>query len=374
MITSYDIRQRIKLCLFGLVVFMLNSCDQRFANAPIFEAGNRPVTISKELLAGTVNTKTFELEDAIQYLRFHETQNWQDLSAKEINKWSELYNQSAEVLELVSDYYRTNDDLEKALHFNQLAEEKGAAGVDFYKKRAYLYKALGEYELAIDYINKAVRINGSDPDTYLTKGKVYLSMGDSLSALSNMQRAFANDSTRLDIGVDLAHLFVKAGQDLNAKMMIDYLVAQDYMSTALTHLLVRLYRRKGQDEDANRLLRNLLNNGGTAAGVSLVNYFREQNLLDSMILYSTTVLEQDTANLSAMEAKAYSFDRKGYYTSALIYYNQMLAIDSLNEEALEGIRKVNGKIAYLRKLREQKEAIPTFDFAAPIKRNNNIDE
>lgn len=374
MITSKYHKWRPNNYLIGSVIIILFACDQRFANTPVYEVGSGIKQFDHVLLSETLSTEEFDQDDAIQYLTYHENQGWEIITRQEIEHWSEQYKHSAEVLELVSDYYRANDDLENALHFNDLAEKNGASSIGFYKKRANIYAALGEHGLAIDYINKAVAINGSDPDTYLTKGKVYLKLGDSLSALSNMQRAFTNDSSRLDIGVDLAHLYVSAGADETAQEMINYLIERDHMSNELSYLLVRLYRRRGEDERANSLLAGLLEHGKADAGITLVDHFRSQNSLDSIIHYATKVLEIDTLNLAAMEAKAFSFDRKGYFTSALIYYNQMLEIDSLNEEALEGIRKVNGKIAYLRKLREQREAIPTFDFAAPIKRNNLIDE
>lgn len=360
----------VRSWLLGLLLFILFGCDQRFGTERQPAASVRVEAAEVSVLLTERESRSLDTHGVIQYLKLHEQTQWSQISEEEINDWVVKFDQHPEVLELISDYYLNQENLDLAYLYNSMAETYGAKSADFYKKRAKIHAAMEKYGLAIDYINKAVMINGSDPDVYLSKGDIYLSLKDSASALSYREQAFAQDSSRLDIAKDLAYLFAGASKEARSHELASWLIGQDYEVNDMVDLKATLYRKSGQHALANLLLKTLLDSGYTTAGHALVKHFRQINQHDSIIYYATKVLQQDTINLSAMGAKAYSFDAKGYFSSALIYYNQMLNIDSLNEEALEGIRKVNGKIAYLRKLREQREAIPTFDFAAPKNETN----
>lgn len=365
------VRSWFNLALVVLLqINLLSSCDQRFSASPLHDANYRTELPLESIVLTEAEVSEFDADDLIQYLKLHEQNNWIDTSEREMIGWLEKFENQIEVLELISDFYLSRDRIERALFYNTQAEEHGANSTEFYKKRAKIHMALGQYELAIDYINKAVTINGNDPDTYLSKGDVYMRLGDSASALQYKEQAFVRDSSRLDIAADLAHLYASTGENPKAMIISNMLIGKNYQLKEMTYLNVELFRLAGQDLEANKLLKTLLNSNEVRAGMDLIDYFQQQNRYDSIVHYATKVLEFDSLNLLAMEAKAMTFDKKGYFTSALIYYHQMLGIDSLNKEALEGIRKVNGKIAYLRKLREQREAIPTFDFASPKKETN----
>ncbi|MEO9967185.1 MAG: tetratricopeptide repeat protein [Reichenbachiella sp.] len=370
-------RLRLGFCNYSLLLLIVvlgtQSCNGRFGAYPLTEKPLTTLVSDSGTLPEVKRARDMDVNDVIQYLNLHEESSWIHTTEAELISLVNEFDDSPEIHELVADYYLTIGNVEEALVYNTKAEERGARSTEFYKKRAEVFAALGQYGLAIDYLNKAVKINGNDPDIYLSKGEVYLNMGDSISSLQYKSHAFIQDSSRLDIAADLAYLYARHDELDKSRNLIDLLIASDYRPKEMKKLDASLYRRKGQMDQANAIYKSLLDSGDTAAGVVLIDHFKQQNLHDSIVHYSTLLLEQDSSNLFALEAKAISFDYKGYYTSALIYYNQMLDIDSLNQEAHEGIRKVKGKIAYLRKLKEQKEAIPNFDFLAP-KRNELIDE
>ena len=56
-----------------------------------------------------------------------------------------------------------------------------------------------------------------------------------------------------------------------------------------------------------------------------------------------------------MLTKARVYDRRTYYSSALKSYQAILAIDSTYTPALEELEKLNGKIAYLQRIRKSRE-------------------
>lgn len=363
--------KRNGLCIAFLALSLgFQSCEKRFGKTLVSDWDSYAETPEESTLISSDQLNEFSTDELIQYLKIHEKAHWANAAENEILKSLELSGENAEVLELISDFYLTRGSLEEALKYNTEAENNGASSTEFYKKRARIYADLGQYGLAVDYINKAVMINGNDPDIYLTKGEVYMKLGDSTSALQYKEQAFRNDSSRQDIAADLAYLYASTKQHENAHHFADLLIANGYNVSEMNELKVEVLRKELKFQEANRLLKKMLDSGQVEAGIALIDYFEKQSEYDSTIFYAMQVLDKDSLNMRALEAKAFSFDHKGYFTSSLMYYNQMLAIDSLNEEAREGIRKVNGKIAYLRKLRERREAIPTFDFASPRKETN----
>ncbi|UXX78693.1 hypothetical protein N7E81_15135 [Reichenbachiella carrageenanivorans] len=356
--------------LFACCITLLcQGCEKRFGNVPVQQMDAKIAPPSESVQVSGKQLSSFDINELIQYLQVHEQAEWKNTSEEELLDWLSQYQKNAELLELVSDFYLDKKDLAKALHYNSMAEDYGANTTEFYKKRASIYAALGRNGLAIDYINKAVMINGNDPDIYLLKGEVYLSLGDSISALKYKLQAFQQDSSRLDIARDLAFLYAYARNYDQSRTLVTLLYDSDYETAEINFLNVELYREEHKNQEANQLLGEMLLTGNMVAGDSLIRHFEQQAMYDSMIFYATQMLAQDSLNVGALKAKAVSFDHKGYYASALQYYQYILAVDSLNEEGLEGVRKVKGKIAYLRKLRERREAIPTFDFASPNTRN-----
>ncbi|WP_422359116.1 tetratricopeptide repeat protein [Reichenbachiella sp.] len=359
---------RLRLIHVVLSCCLIGSCNQRIGKEPIPKLGAFNESLDESALISEKSLSSLELNELIQYLKLHEQAGWSDINEGEIAACLVTFKNNAELYELVSDFYLIRGDLDQALLYTSKAEDGGANSAEFFKKKANVHMTLGEYGLAIDYLNKAVQVNSNDPDIYLLKGEVYMKLEDSISALKYKEQAFVHDSSRNNIAFDLAHIYASINQKEKSHSMVDYLIEQSYKKDELYFLKVKLLREEGRQQAANQLLSVMLNEGNLGAGEQLVAYFMQQNLYDSAIQYSTEVLYKDSLNMSALGAKAMSFDHKGYFTSALMYYNQMLAVDSLNKEAIEGVRKVNGKIAYLRKLREQREAIPTFDFATEKKK------
>ena len=361
-------------CLVAIYAIMasalLGSCDQRIGKNAIPISLIQNSVLNESFLTLDHDLTSLEIDELIQYLKLHEETGWQGFDENEIVLCLETFKGNSELYELVSDFYLAYGSIEKALLYTSEAEANGANSAEFFKKKANVYMAIKEYGLAIDYLNKAVQINSNDPDIYLLKGDVYLKLKDSISALKYKEQAFFHDSSRLDIAFDMAYIYASENRNGEAYRLVNYLIDQSYKVEALEFLTVDLLRKEGKQEEANKKLSSLLNEGIVSAGEQLLTYFMHQKMYDSAIHYSTKILNRDSLNIRALEAKAVSFDSKGYFASASMYYNQMLAIDSLNKEAIEGVRKVNGKIAYLRKLRERREAIPTFDFATEKKETN----
>ena len=92
---------------------------------------------------------------------------------------------------------------------------------------------------------------------------------------------------------------------------------------------------------------------------------------DSVIYSMNFVTQVDSLFLPALLFTARAYDKKGFYTSSIGQYLKILSVDSTYEDAKSEWEKVSAKRAYLQKLKEEKESIPTFDFFVPKKSNTN---
>lgn len=354
-------------CVSLLVMLILSRCESRFSQ---FQLESSVHTIDAIGYLGK-NVSQYSLDEAVKWLLLHNERGWKEVLSAEMSQVISKFPRSMDVNLYAAAYYLSVDSSNMALNFNKKAERLGANSVFFYKNRSRIYSAIGEFELAIDYINKAVIINSKDPEIYLSKGEVYLNLGDSLSALSYMVQAFESDQNRLDIAMNLAYLYVASRQYKKAEELIIQLSKDSTLLPALNYLTINIKIKQEDTYAANILRSNMLDDGDVKAGMQLLTYYTNEANYDSVIYVSTKILEVDSLNMEAIVSKADSFDKKGYYSSALMYYEQALAIDSLHEEAGIGWRKIKGKIAYLRKLKERREAIPDIDFSGWTKKTIN---
>ncbi|MBU2913141.1 tetratricopeptide repeat protein [Reichenbachiella agariperforans] len=302
-------------------------------------------------------------EFVIQYLLQEKRKHWDGVSPRVARKLTEQLGTEPYICFLLAEYYFDQREYDLALQQLNTPVE-GMPELEVYDLKSKIYNRLGAYDLAIDQINNAILINSSNSTLFDQKANIYLHMKDSLSALTYYKQAWSLDQSKLDIPVKVARLYAEQGELEEAISWLDR-VDIDQSSPEVRAVKIKIYRSQGMDLEANAILKGQLDKGDLSSGKELVNFFKARHKADSVLHYASVILEQDSVNRDAMMDKAEMYDLKGYFSSSIQYYEQVLEIDSLDQEAIEGVRKVNGKIAYLRKIRERKESIPTFDIASP---------
>ncbi|PIB34959.1 hypothetical protein BFP72_05910 [Reichenbachiella sp. 5M10] len=339
-------------------VLFFSACSQKYGRYPI-EAMTEVGSFNDQVL---FDEDVVDLggEALVQSLLQSRKYSWANFSLSDAKKVAQRQGESAYVSFLLADYYYHMGQYDKALSLLETegVDELPQLQVDDLK--AQIYSEIGEYAMAIDLINSAILINRGSARLYGQKAEVYLKMSDSLSAIAYYEKAWELDSTAVDVPLRMAQLYAGVKEFDRAIAWLDRVKVDNL---EVKKVKIETLRSQGNDARANVLLAEMLATGDLQSGEELMAYFTEVRQLDSVLYYSTRILERDSTNLPALFGKAEVFDTKGYFSSSLRYYESVLEIDSLNEEALDGVRKVNGKIAYLRKIKEQKESIPSFDFA-----------
>jgi tetratricopeptide (TPR) repeat protein len=90
-------------------------------------------------------------------------------------------------------------------------------------KLAELYFLVKQYQLALDYSNKALKINDNLAQAYYLKGNIYKESGDTTRAISSMETAVEQDSKFENAFVDLGLIYAARKNP----------IAMDYYNNAL---------------------------------------------------------------------------------------------------------------------------------------------
>ncbi len=346
-------------------IILLTACQNRYSQHYLPDQGELQDKAGVAFFAGDERLDNDVAK--VRYLIELKQNEWKNVGQEEIAELAVGLDQSVESCQLLAEYYASIDELGLAQSWSAQAEKLGANSTGFYKTLSEIHSLSGRHDLAIDYINKAILINRNDAEMYEQKGNIYLHYGDTLSGIEYLERAFYLNPNNENLSIDIAGIYIAQGKTAKAEK---WLLSLEEVSTARhARLLGQLYLQTGRNAEALVYLNSGFEKGMLIAGEDIIYYYKGMNNVDSTLYQANRVLEIDSTNAVANNAKAYCFDKKGYYNSSIQYYEKVLARDSLNQEAHDGIEKVKGKIAYLRQLKERREAIPVFDLAIPKKKS-----
>ena len=365
-------RPHFYLIIFCLILtFLLESCRYETSLSQLHEQANGESKSFADFFES--NQHTEDGDWIVKYLREVQKHEWQGIDREKLLEVVVNAPESKEISLLAAEYFIFEKDIENAWLWVRRAESQGANSAQFFKTVSLVHSLTGRYDLAIDYINRAILVNRNDPSMYENKGSIYLQYGDTISGIEYLRRAYSQDSSNHHLSLRVAELNMRMGNIPEAEKWLES-IGESERNMNHQILLAQIYYQSERELEALALFKSSLQMGQIEAGEYLIKYFRASSNVDSVLFYSNQVLDLDSMNLMALNAKAASFDEKGYFNSAVQYYETVLGYDSLHQEARQGLDKVNGKIAYLRQLKERREAIPVFDLAVPKKKSNLTNE
>lgn len=361
--------------VLALALFILcSSCGERFSLYPIPNADQNPIDTKKEVgrfLDKSLSENPDNVDIAIQKLRYLKEEGWVSDSRVFVDRYLEKDSLNQVLHELAADFYISRNMLGTALRQANAAEALGANSPDFYDMKAVLFSRLGKYKEAIDYINKAILLNRSDYSAYYTKGKIYLTLKDTLSALKFMETSLEYNRDDHELLYEISDIYEGKKDYTQAMQLIDRAIQEKPSMESLQIKKASIQLSSGAATEGKRTLKSTfhMNESHMESGYKLAKLYFDEGIYDSTILIANSLIGRDSIALEALLLKARSFNKKYFYNNAVQNYKMLLAIDSTNQEAREEMRKVNGKIAYLRKLKETRASMPVFDLVSPKKNN-----
>ena len=348
-----------KLLFLGLAILVVCACQRKDLSYPLVEVPNpntdfyeSAITEVERRVQSNPNNPDAHFKKAIYLEALGDSEG--SLAAIRqaitLDATPEYLMKEAELLMILEDY-------ESALNSVSRAQLLGGDYPDLWHLLARLNYRQGAFELALTQVDKALQKHPKGTQYHLIKGQTQWVLHDTLGAISSLQKAKEHEDVRYQALKELVALNKAAG---------DYESAFEYL----------LQNRQEQKGDLNLIFvqgQLLKETAQFDSALSVFNYlskfdssdfrpFFESSLIhfdvrryDSALYYSDKVLALKPDHLPAMLTKARVYDRRTYYSSALKSYQAILAIDSTYTPAAEELEKLNGKIAYLQRIRQSRE-------------------
>lgn len=107
---------------------------------------------------------------------------------------------------LIDAYYAQNNT-RLAKESLEIVEKKFPDNPDALLKLSELYFLVRQYQKAIDYVNKALKINDRSAKAYYLKGSIYRESGDTTRAVSSLETAIEQDGKFENAFIDLGVMY-----------------------------------------------------------------------------------------------------------------------------------------------------------------------
>jgi len=363
--------QRASLGLILLSVMCMMGCSSPQASLPIADSPNPDKAYYSELLA-LVEDKVQDDPDnlglRVKLASYHQTLEWPEVANANIDAILRMAPKDPEVMVLVADYYIHRNDFERSWIYAQQADRLGSVHPSLSLIKSKYHYSRRNYSEAARYLNHYFDTGGKLPEAFLVAAELDLQKKDTTKALSILERGVAANPGHRSMTRLLVTLFEQRSQLTELVALLeDYGKVTDDYSTYRGELLGAYF--KGADYDKAS---SFAENWPEPSENGLFEYgslMLESSMSDSVFWYADRMIQQDSLSVPGRLLKARYFNRRGRMGDAYNFYTSALALDSTNQIALEERGIVAGKIAYLRKLREQQAAMPVFDLT-PKKSDN----
>ncbi|MEQ8532533.1 MAG: hypothetical protein RIB86_11810 [Imperialibacter sp.] len=363
--------QRTSLGLILFSVVCMVGCSSPPASLPIADSPNPDKAYYSELLA-LVEDKVLEDPDnlglRVKLASYHQTLEWPEMANANIEAILRMAPKNPEVMVLVADYYIHRNDFERSWIYAQQADRLGSVHPSLSLIKSKYHYSRRNYSEAARYLNHYFDTGGKLPEAFLVAAELDLQKKDTTKALSVLEKGVAANPGHKSMTRLLVTLHEQRSQLTELVAVLEgYAEVTDDHRTYRAELLDAYFKAAdyGKASGFAASWPEPSENGLFQYGSLML----ESSMIDSAFWYAERMIQQDSLSVSGRLLKARYFNRKGRMGDAYNFYTSALALDSTNQIALEERGIVAGKIAYLRKLREQQAAMPVFDLA-PKKSDN----
>lgn len=268
----------------------------------------------------------------------------------------------AELLEKTGDY-------QTALARVSRAQILGGDYPDLWHLMAKLNYLAGNPETALIEINQAIQKYPEGHAYYCTRGKIEWALNDTLSALESFSRSVNSLDTRYESLKYLAMINIATGNPDKAFEYMDQNLETHVDDRDVLLEKGKLLIATAQYDSALQIFHQLRDMDTTDLEPlyesSITHYHKRW--YDSTLYYTGKALELNSRHLPSMLMEARVYDRRTYYGTSIRKYQEILAIDSTYLPAVEELAKLKGKIAYLQKIRQEREANSQVEVISPTK-------
>lgn len=288
-------------------------------------------------------------------LSYYEKLDWPPEADKSVERAKLVLELEPIVAKKYADFYVKNDQFEALLNLRDELGERYETPDWMWHYQINAANKVGRFEEAIVLL-RSFFTSPRSKDDHFFGGKEYLVAGDSLLGLYHLQQVkkeMQDNSNFVRVYVPLAYHNGAYNEVLN--------VINDYddktVDITLPYKALSLYAL-GESDEAKKLLWSIPVKANLE---TLHTWYLNEQRLDSSVMCLERILVTNPNDLDVLLRKGKIDDRRGWVYRAASAFNQILEIDSTHVEAKESLELVNRKIAYLRRIREADQDIPTIN-------------
>ena len=284
----------------------------------------------------------------------------------DIQKSLELNPTYEEAYLLQSQIYFKQGKFEKCISAALQAELRGLRNYELYQLLAKAYLEENEVENAQKSIQRLLDFNKSAENLSL-KGDIYLELKDTAVSINSYESAIEANELLVKPYRALYAIYEKSDLD-KSEMYLDKYLTIDSSQADFLVLKGDILAKRGAYDSAIYLYE--MANVGILPDKDVINklakYYYEMDSLKVAQKWLRRSLQLDSiSNRQAMLLMARSLDRARLYEESKEYYASLIQIDSTDVIANEELNKLNRKIAYLWRLKQQEKAFDSIRNSAP---------
>lgn len=250
------------------------------------------------------------------------------------------------------EYYLTKVDLAYANNKTRDARDvlestikKFPDNVEALLKAAELYYIVKQYQPALDYINKALKVDENMARAYHLKGTIYAENGDTARAISSFVTATEQDNKYFEAFYDIGILYAASKNPL----------AFDYYDNALRirtndpkvlYAKAKLFQNLKKTDEAILVYETLIQVDKTDAQVcynlGAIYLLEKRDKAKALTLFSKAI-ENDPSYTAAYYSRGYTYALMNDKENAKADYNMCLQLVPNYEGAIQGLNELNGK-------------------------------
>ncbi|MCW3077999.1 MAG: hypothetical protein JWO32_2608 [Bacteroidetes bacterium] len=248
-----------------------------------------------------------------------------------------------------ADYYNTLVDAyfaqnktRQAKELLEIMEKKFPDNTASLLKLGELYFLVKQYQKAIEYVNKALKVNENLAKAYYLKGSIYRESGDTARAISSLQTAIEQDNKFEDAFYDLGVIFAAKKNPLALEYYNNTLKVNPSNDNA-KYARAKLLQNLGKHDDAiveyekilesNKNCENCLYNLGAI-------YLEIKKDNKKALEYFTRAISVNPNYVEAYFARGYTYARLKDKPSATADYKMCLQLQPNYGPAIEGLREL----------------------------------
>ena len=213
------------------------------------------------------------------------------------------------------------------------------------QKLTEMYFITKQYAYAGNTVEKIMKRDPQNAEGYFMLGMIFKEMGDEAKAINSFQKAADLNADNKDAFIELGHLFTKRNSPLAVRyfdnaLLIDSLDINARMGKAY------YFQQQKKNPEAIEVYRKivLIDPHYANALFNLGILYLEKNDLDKAYYHFDLIIKQSVTFYRAYYYRGFIEEKRGNKDAAITDYKQALEFKSDYDKALEGLKRLGGKI------------------------------